>query len=535
MMQLQFKGWETALDPENFTLLSILKFRQTRDDFSFNKSVEHTLISKFVSYVAETADKKWGKVASALNNDGGIFKQAQWEDVKLFWNKIEFEKAEINTQLLRYLQTKQQLQATKNASNQINVIQNRFINKSKKREHDLQVDKETSKKHQTRSGRVTIPDYNEETDEASSSDVSIPELSSQENKPETMYATIEKGLDINSQENSKKKIIRDDVITDILGNTIDYSDATKDIFSIYKEQYPDGDLIDLRLNSPFLKKLPEPTARSYLMEMDTVTESLVPKIVHDFLVKFFSKNLSAKEWHCEIDDLKSPEPNDPVMTAVVRAIRSTLPQFIKAFSLEDQNPLLNISTIEGVYLNSFVHPCFDAFLWYIANVNYEYGEITSKSHVNRNRADGAGFMADADKYQLVYMEGSRPVARDDKEINDLEKITSNSKKMFAEIVKGIVKNRRRLPSTLRVFGGQSFRRRIHLFYIDYRGTYRLNEVDNANLPRKFSEMKDFIYFYECVLKWALLVRNVTESFDLARTEPRPSRLSFANALFQLDE
>ncbi|CAG8654417.1 9548_t:CDS:2, partial [Ambispora gerdemannii] len=417
--------------------------------------------------------------------------QAQWEDVKLFWNKIEFEKAEINTQLLEKkldkIETKQQLQATKNASNQINVIQNRFINKSKKREHDLQVDKETSKRHQTRSGRVTIPDYNEETDEASSSD-----------------------------------------ITDILGNTIDYSDATKEIFSIYKEQYPDGDLIDLRLNSPFLKKLPEPTARSYLMEMDTVTESLVPKIVHDFLVKFFSKNLSAKEWHCEIDDLKSPEPNDPVMTAVVRAIRSTLPQFIKAFSLEDQNPLLNISTIEGIYLNSFVHPCFDAFLWYIANVNYEYGEITSKSHVNRNRADGAGFMADADNYQLVYVEGSRPVARDDKEINDLEKI-SNSKKMFAEIVKGIVKNRRRLPSTLRVFGGQSFRRRIHLFYIDYRG------VDNANLPRKFSEMKDFIYFYECVLKWALLVRNVTESFDLARTEPRPSRLSFANALFQLDE
>jgi len=55
--------------------------------------------------------------------------------------------------------------------------------------------------------------YTEETDEASSSDVSIPELSSQENKPETMYATIEKGLDINSQENSKKKIIRDDVVS----------------------------------------------------------------------------------------------------------------------------------------------------------------------------------------------------------------------------------------------------------------------------------------------------------------------------------
>ena len=43
--------------------------------------------------------------------------------------------------------------------------------------------------------------YTEETDEASSSDVSIPELSSQENKPETMYTT------------TKKKIIRDDVVS----------------------------------------------------------------------------------------------------------------------------------------------------------------------------------------------------------------------------------------------------------------------------------------------------------------------------------
>ncbi|CAG8515467.1 3388_t:CDS:2, partial [Acaulospora colombiana] len=330
--------------------------------------------------------------------------QAQWEYVKSFWNKVELEQIEENTKLsekkLDKIEAGQQVQATENASNQINVIQNRFINRSKKRGHGLQVDEETSKRRQTRSGRVTIPDYHEETDEASSSDVSTPEFSSQENKPETMHTdeslsqesenAIDKGLDI----------IRDDVM------------LQKKNFSIYKEQDPDGELIDLRLNSPFFKKPPKP----------------------------------AKEWHCKIDDLKSPEPNDPVMTAVVRAIRRTLPQFIKAFSLEDQNPLLNISTIEGAYLNSFVHPCFDAFLWYIANVNYEYGEITSKKHVNSNRADGAGFMIDADKYQLVYVEGSRPVARDDKEIGDLQKITSNSK-MFAEIVKDIVKNRKRLPKS----------------------------------------------------------------------------------------
>ncbi|CAG8645789.1 10553_t:CDS:2, partial [Ambispora gerdemannii] len=338
------------------------------------------------------------------------------------------------------------------------------------------------------------------------------------------------------QKNDKKEDIQDDVIKGILGNIVEYSDVTKEIFSIYKKQYPNGDLIDLRLNSAFFKKkLPNSTAISYLTEMDTITESLVPKNVHDFLVHLFSKNLTAKEWHCEIDDLRSPEKNDPVMNAVVRVIRRTLPQFIKAFSLEDQNPLINITTIEGAHLNSFVHPCLDAFLWYIANIHYEYGEITSKKHVNNNRADGAGFMTDVNKYQLVYVEGSRPVTKDDKEITDIEKITKNIKNIFAKIVKETIKNRRRLPETLYVFGGQSFRLRIHLFYIDYCGTYRLNEVDNTNLPRKFSEMKDFIYFYECVLKWALLVRNVTESFDKAKTEQRPSRLSYANALLQLND
>ena len=53
--------------PEDFSLLSILKFRKTKNDFSFNKKVEHTLVSKFVSYVAENADENWREAASILN------------------------------------------------------------------------------------------------------------------------------------------------------------------------------------------------------------------------------------------------------------------------------------------------------------------------------------------------------------------------------------------------------------------------------------------------------------------------------------
>jgi len=66
-INVSFEGWKTSLEPENFNLISILKFRRTKDDFSFNKSVEHTHISKFVSHVATTEERKWREVASALN------------------------------------------------------------------------------------------------------------------------------------------------------------------------------------------------------------------------------------------------------------------------------------------------------------------------------------------------------------------------------------------------------------------------------------------------------------------------------------
>ncbi|CAG8633147.1 1953_t:CDS:2 [Ambispora leptoticha] len=180
-------------------------------------------------------------------------------------------------------------------------------------------------------------------------------------------------------------------------------------------------------------------------------------------------------------------------------------QCIKTFSLEEQNPLLNIATIEHVHLNAFIHPCLDISLWYIAGIHYEFGKITSKNHTNSNRVDGVGYMMDADKYQLIYVEGSRPVTKDKKKIDDVKKITDNLKNIFANIVKETIKR-----------------------------TYRLNEINNANLPWKFSKMKNFIYFYESVLKWLLLVRDVTASFDDTRAEQRPLQLLYANTLLQLD-
>ncbi|CAG8608566.1 3683_t:CDS:10, partial [Ambispora gerdemannii] len=66
-----FDGWETVLNPDKFNLISIIKFRRVKDDFTYNKSAEHTEISKFVSYIAETATgEKWKKAASALHKYG---------------------------------------------------------------------------------------------------------------------------------------------------------------------------------------------------------------------------------------------------------------------------------------------------------------------------------------------------------------------------------------------------------------------------------------------------------------------------------
>ncbi|CAG8652840.1 6133_t:CDS:2 [Funneliformis caledonium] len=225
-------------------------------------------------------------------------------------------------------------------------------------------------------------------------------------------------------------------------------------------------------------------------------------------------NLAGGDWNDKIDDLQCSDKTDHLMVSTIRILRRTLPIFIMAFSLGPNNPLLNLAALERPHLNAFVHPCLQASLWYISSIIYEFGEITTKNH-KREYADGVGYLNNADKYQLVYMEGSRPYARDDKEIADALKISKNLQKIFINVFKDNAKCRRRLPKNLAIFGGQ-------------RGKFRLNEVDNANLPRDFTEMKEFIFFYECIIKWALLVREIKEAFEESQT--RPSRLSYINAL-----
>jgi len=65
------------------------------------------------------------------------------------------------------------------------------------------------------------------------------------------------------------------------------------------------------------------------------------------------------------------------------------------------------------------------------------------------------------------VKGARPKAKENKELADTEKVARSLKTMFTSIVRETINNRRRIPNGMAVFGGQSFRLRIHLFYLDY--------------------------------------------------------------------
>jgi len=53
--RLSFEDWKPSLDPGNLDLFSILNFRRKKEDFTFDKKIEHKAISTFASTVAVTA------------------------------------------------------------------------------------------------------------------------------------------------------------------------------------------------------------------------------------------------------------------------------------------------------------------------------------------------------------------------------------------------------------------------------------------------------------------------------------------------
>ncbi|KAJ3185672.1 hypothetical protein HDU87_000296 [Geranomyces variabilis] len=132
------------------------------------------------------------------------------------------------------------------------------------------------------------------------------------------------------------------------------------------------------------------------------------------------------------------------------------------------------------------------FLWEIAEVHYTFGEITDSFTVSKTKADGIGHLSNADKFPIVYVEGSRPVVpKKGKEPDDAGKIAVNMIRIQEMVLEHILKHRRRAPESLAGFGGQSFKTEISAGYVG---------IESTSVPRDMSEILFFVQFYESILK-----------------------------------
>jgi hypothetical protein len=121
-------------------------------------------------------------------------------------------------------------------------------------------------------------------------------------------------------------LFNQDLWMNFFGNEAEYSETMRTICAEHTKLYPDDDIIDLRPKSPFSNQLSESVFEAYLKEMEDKTERLIPEKLHNFLVGFFSQELTSAEWQNKIDDLRSFDNEDVLMVATVRVIRRTLPQ-----------------------------------------------------------------------------------------------------------------------------------------------------------------------------------------------------------------
>ncbi|CAI2190208.1 4982_t:CDS:2, partial [Funneliformis geosporum] len=66
--KLSFDGWRATLNPEELTLLFLLKFRRTKGDFTYNSHEEHFAISKFLEEIIKSdTDQRWVDVAKNIS------------------------------------------------------------------------------------------------------------------------------------------------------------------------------------------------------------------------------------------------------------------------------------------------------------------------------------------------------------------------------------------------------------------------------------------------------------------------------------
>jgi hypothetical protein len=64
-----FEGWDKDLNSKNLSLHSLLEFRKTQDNFTFDKRVEHNLVVKFLTHLIHTAEKELSEAASLVKKE----------------------------------------------------------------------------------------------------------------------------------------------------------------------------------------------------------------------------------------------------------------------------------------------------------------------------------------------------------------------------------------------------------------------------------------------------------------------------------
>ncbi|CAG8673416.1 7751_t:CDS:2, partial [Paraglomus occultum] len=178
--------------------------------------------------------------------------------------------------------------------------------------------------------------------------------------------------------------------------------------------------------------------------------------------------------------LESPlEPEaDPFLKKLKRLIFETLPTFLDAFEMAEDNPLKNYDMLEEEFMNVYIHPVLKKALARFAGNRYVpgnkaiiasgYRKLVTRQKGNADRADGIAYTSDESSYEISVTEGSKPYPVDyKKEISDYIQNGRAGKDLLNFVVISEVKLKRKLPTQFRSYMVQCFGLNLRFYFMDY--------------------------------------------------------------------
>ncbi|CAG8474012.1 10298_t:CDS:2 [Ambispora leptoticha] len=294
-------------------------------------------------------------------------------------------------------------------------------------------------------------------------------------------------------------------VKDILEDSIEVSSVIKEVTKIFLSKFPKTSIMDLRPKSKFSLFLDLELQKTILHEVFDEIDNYITDDIHEYLTSFFNEDFTAQGWDNAINNMDFNRCDSEHLKNIKKLIQETLPKFLKAFSLEDLNPLRDITILEKPHLN--------------------HGEIPLKGLGTRIRADGVGFLNDVVNYPIVCGEGARPGAPQKKSVDDDIKNASSMAVLYNNNVIEEADARRQLFTDLRIYGLTAFKTELSLTMMDFRSVHRLFEVDHFGLPKNWVDMPNFVWLYEAIIKWALCVNSTRNGLIEHRKKRRVSRYS----------